>query len=387
LSAAPPLEARVAARLAALDEHRLRRHLRPPSGIDLSSNDYLGLARHPLILQRMADAIGREGFGSTGSRLLRGHRETFTSAEQAFAAFKGTERALYFSSGYLANLAVLTTFSERGDVLLSDRSNHASLRDGLRLSSARRIVFGHNNPGALARHLAASRGTGQAFVVVESLFSMDGDIAPLAEYAAICREHGALLIVDEAHAVGIYGARGSGLIEASGVEHDVFLSVNPAGKALGGAGAFVAGPDWAVEYLVQRGRPFVFSTAPPPAVAAGVEASLAVIAAEPERRHTLRASAARLRASLAARGMPVEAGDSPIIPIVLGTAERALTVADALQARGFDVRAIRPPTVPAGTARLRVSVHLALTNQVMDDFVDVLTALLQDLQAWPVAFS
>jgi len=387
LSAASPLEARVAARLAALDEHRLRRHLRPPSGIDLSSNDYLGLARHPLILQRMAAALARDGFGSTGSRLLRGHREAFASVEQAFAAFKGTERALYLSSGYLANLAVLTTFAEPGDVVLSDRLNHASLRDGLRLSAARRIVFAHNRPRALATHLAASRGAGQAFVVVESLFSMDGDIAPLAEYAVICREHGALLIVDEAHAVGIYGARGSGLIEECGVERDVFLSINPAGKALGGAGAFVAGPDWAIEYLVQRGRPFVFSTAPPPAVAAGVEASLAVIAAEPERRHALRARAARLRALLAARGMTADAGDSPIIPIVLGTAERALAVADALQARGFDVRAIRPPTVPAGTARLRISVNPALTDPVMDDFVDVLTALLQDVQAWPVASS
>jgi 8-amino-7-oxononanoate synthase len=387
VSTGSPLQARVTARLSALDEHCLIRRLRAPSGFDLSSNDYLGLARHPRIVQAMADAAAREGCGSTGSRLLRGHRDVFDAVENAFAAFKGTERALYFSSGYLANLAVLTTFAEAGDVVLSDQLNHASLRDGLRLSAARRIVFSHNDAQALTDHLVAAHGDGQTFVVVESLFSMDGDRAPLAEYAAICRDHGAMLIVDEAHAVGLYGRHGSGLIEELGAGDGVCLSVNSGGKALGVAGAFVAGPAWAIEYLVQRARPFVFSTAPPPAIAAALEAAIEVVADEPERRTTVRRRAAALRAALIASGAAVEQDDSPVIPIVLGGAERAMAVAGTLQARGFDVRAIRPPTVPEGTARLRISVNVGLTDALMDEFVAALMAALHAADVWPAVSS
>jgi 8-amino-7-oxononanoate synthase len=206
---------------------------------------------------------------------------------------------------------------------------------------------------------------------------MDGDIPPLQEYAEVCRETGALLIVDEAHAVGIFGARGSGLVEEHGIGRDVFLTISTAGKALGVAGAFVAGPEWAIEYLIQRARPFVFSTAPPPPLAAAIDASLAIVAAEPERRVDLRAKAARLRARLADTGVPVAAGDSPIVPIVLGDAERAQAVAEALQSEGFDVRAIRPPTVPAGTARLRISVNVRLSDATIDRFVSALSSALE----------
>lgn len=382
MTAAPPLRARLAARLSTLESTHLLRTLRPPTGVDLSSNDYLGLARHPEVTARMADAIRREGCGSTGSRLLRGHRDGFRAVEDRFARFKGTERALYFSSGYLANLAVLTTFAESGDMVLSDRLNHASLRDGLRLSQARHIVFPHARADALAARLAAAAGpgAGQLFVVTESLFSMDGDIAPLAEYAALCRKHGALLMVDEAHAVGVYGARGSGLIEELGVDDDVFVSINTAGKALGVAGAFVAGPAWAIEYLVQRARPFVFSTAPPPAVADALDASLSIVMDEPGMREALRTRATRLRVGLAARGVAVTAGDSPIVPIMLGEASTASAVAEALHVQGFDVRAIRPPTVPAGTARLRISVNVMLTDEVMDAFIAALAHALEDVQ-------
>jgi 8-amino-7-oxononanoate synthase len=198
-------------------------------------------------------------------------------------------------------------------------------------------VFPHNDAEALSRLLREQTGAGQKFVVVESLFSMDGDQAPLAEYAALCRVTGAELIVDEAHAIGVYGEGGRGLAG------DAFLSINTAGKALGVSGAFVAGPADAIEYLIQRARPFIFSTAPPPAIAAALEASLEVIANEPERRDRLLARARHLRERL---GL---AGDSPIIPIIIGENERAVAVARELQAAGFDVRAIRPPTVPAGT--------------------------------------
>ncbi len=305
----------------------------------------------------MAAAVCAMGAGSTGSRLLRGERDCFTALEQRFAAFKGTERSLYFSSGYLANLAVLTTFPEVGDTIFSDEWNHASLIDGVRLARAERVVFPHLRPGAVPEG---------AFLITESVFSMDGDLAPLEEYKKL----GAALIVDEAHAVGLYGERGEGLIGRDGV----FVSVNPAGKALGVAGAFVAGPAWAIEYLEQRARPFIFSTAAPPAIAAALDASLDVIAAEPERRERVRFLARYLRERLSEAEIAVPAGDSPIVPVIIGENERAVAVAAALQEAGFDVRAIRPPTVPAGTARLRVSVNVNLSEEILDGFVGTLCA-------------
>ena len=369
------LRARVRARLEELQRHQLLRTLRPPTGIDLCSNDYLGLASHPLLKERMIEAVARDGCGSTGSRLLRGERESFTAIERRFAGLKGTERALYFSSGYLANLAVLTTFPEAGDTILSDERNHASLIDGIRLSAAKRAVFPHNDITTVARLLDEHRGSGQIFIVTESLFSMDGDNAPLAEYAALCRARRAALIVDEAHAVGIFGEGGSGLIESTATDEAVFVSVNTAGKALGAAGAFVAGPGWAIDYLVQRARSFIFSTAPPPSVAAALDASLTLVANEPERRAALLDLARYLRGRLAGAGIPVPAGSSQIVPVMLGDNDRALSVAQALQSQGFDVRAIRPPTVAPGTARLRLSVNIHLTEAILDRFVAALAAV------------
>ena len=368
------LAQRVAAHTRALGEAGLRRTLRPPQGIDLCSNDYLALAGHVLLKERLIDAIRREGCGSTGSRLLRGERDGFAEVERTFAAFKGTERSLYFSSGYLANIAVLTTFPEAGDVIFSDEHNHASLIDGIRLSAARRVVFPHGDVETLGRLLDQHHG-GQAFVVIESLHGMGGDIAPLAPYAAVCRATGAALVIDEAHAVGVCGASGSGLIEAAGITGDVFVSVNTAGKALGVSGAFVAGPAWAIEYLVQRARPFIFSTAPPPAIVGALEASLSIVAGEPDRRETLRRLSTRLRTRLLDAGLSVTHGTSHIIPVLLGDNERAILVAQALQAQGFDVRAIRPPSVPEGTARLRITVNVGLTDEILDRFATALAGI------------
>ncbi len=353
MQATSDLEQRVRAHLAEIDRVGLRRVMRPPSGVDLSSNDYLGLAAHPLIKERMSEAVKELGAGSTGSRLLRGNRECFEAVEEKFARFKGTERALYFSSGYLANLAVLTTFPEESDTVFSDSLNHASLIDGVRLSRAQRDIY---------PHATVPKARGQ-FLVTESLFSMDGDIAPLRELAAL----GANLIVDEAHAVGIYGPTGSGLIEETGIGSSVFLSVNTAGKALGVSGAFVCGPAWAIEYMVQRARPFIFSTAPPPSIAAALDASLDVIAGEPERRTRLRKLGRYLRQRLA---LPER--DAPIVSIMVGDNDRAVALAEALQHDGFDVRAIRPPTVPAGTARLRISINCNLTEAILDRFATAL---------------
>jgi 8-amino-7-oxononanoate synthase len=376
---APPasvLEARLARRRADLRSDGLLRRLVPPDGVDLSSNDYLNLARDPRVVDAFIDGLCRDGCGSTGSRLLRGERPAFADAERAFAAFKGTERALYFSSGYLANLAVLATLGEDGDVLFSDERNHASLIDGARLSRARRVVCPHGDVDALGRLIDETPCTGVRFVVVESVYSMDGDLAPLADYAALCRSTGAVLVVDEAHAVGIFGARGTGLVEATGVDADVTVSISTAGKALGVAGAFVAGPSWVVDDLVQRARPFIFSTAPPPAVAYAISASLAIVAREPEPRLRLLDRAAYLRRRLAAAGIDAPAGSSQIIPILLGDNDRAVAVAKDLQTAGFDVRAIRPPSVPRGTARLRVSVNAGLAEATIDRFVDALARAL-----------
>ncbi|HJT87011.1 MAG TPA: 8-amino-7-oxononanoate synthase [Bryobacteraceae bacterium] len=373
------LEQRLRARLAELEAGGLLRSPRAPAGIDLCSNDYLCLSAHPLLRQRMAEAAEREGCGSTGSRLLRGERECFRALEHRFAAFEQAEQALYFSSGYLANVAVLTTFAEAGDVIFSDERNHASLIDGARLSRAGRVIFPHNDSAALEQLLRGAGDSGQKFVVTESLFSMDGDMAPLADYAALCRKYGAALIVDEAHAVGIYGGRGSGLLEAADI--DPFVSINTAGKALGVCGAFVAGSEWAIEYLVQRARPFIFSTAAPPPVAAALDASLTVLEAEPWRRRQLLARAGYLRRKLTEAGIAVPVGESQIIPVILGDNERALQVSQRLQQEGFDARAIRPPTVPPGTARLRISVNAGLEEATLGRFTAVLSAALKECAA------
>ena len=285
------LEDRTRRVLGELDAQGLRRELRSPSGVDLSSNDYLGLADHPLIRAAMSQAVLQEGIGSTASRLLRGERKAFHDVERRFADWKGTEASLYFTSGYAANLGVLSSFLQEGDVVFSDELNHASLIDGMRLGRARRIIFPHCGVRALRGALVSEQALGQRFLVTESLFSMDGDFAPLEDYAKLCRETGTALIVDEAHAVGVFGERGTGRIEQAGIGRDVFLSVNTAGKALGVCGAFVAGPRWAIEFLIQRARTFVFTTAPPPSLAAALDAALSVVVREPELRvRTLRSA-------------------------------------------------------------------------------------------------
>ena len=378
---------RISDRLASIREDGLERSLRPPSGVDFCSNDYLGLSQHPAVKQAMIDGVVREGTGSTGSRLLRGDRTAFTGVERTFAAFKGAERALYFSSGYLANLAVLTTLAERDDVIFSDARNHASLIDGVRLSAADYVVFPHADLASLENLIAEHSAEKQAIIVTESLFSMDGDHAPLQDYAALCRATGAVLVVDEAHAVGIRGRRGSGLLEEAGIDPNGCISINTAGKALGVSGAFVAGPAWAIEYLIQRARPFIFSTAPPPAVADALSASLDVLAAEPERRARLASRVARLHDALSSRGLALPCGPSHILPFVIGDNERAVAAAAALQAQGFDVRAIRPPSVPPGTARLRITVNAMLDDDTIDRFAAALARVFKQVVEWSAVSS
>jgi 8-amino-7-oxononanoate synthase len=298
------------------------------------------------------------------------------AVEQRFATFKRTEASLYFGSGYTANIGVLGTFIERHDVVFTDAHNHASIVDGIRLSRAKRVKFRHCDVDDVARKLrslpqAFPQGA-QRFLVTESLFSMDGDFAPLADYAQLCHETGTILIVDEAHAVGVYGETGSGWIEQTNCGSEVFLSVDTAGKAMGMSGAFVSGPAWAIDYLIQRARSFMFTTAPPPALAAALNASLDVIAKEPERRLRVQTLAKSLRGMLTGQGLDIGSSTSHIIPVLLGENERAKSVAAELQHEGFDVRAIRPPAVPAGTARLRISVNSLLTDALLQRFTDTL---------------
>ncbi len=351
----------------------LRRTLEEPSGIDLCSNDYLGFASHPRIRRRFSAAADSLGVGSTGSRLLRGHRASFRAVEERFALLKGTPAALFLGSGWAANIAVLSSFPESGDIVFSDQLNHASLVDGMRLSRAKRVIFPHCDAVALSRLLETERCSGQRFVVTESLFSMDGDVAPLRHYAELQERHGFVLIVDEAHAVGVYGATGSGLIEEAGCSGSVFASVNSAGKALGVCGAFVCGPAWAAEYLVQAARPFVFSTAPPPAVAEAIDEALSLLEKSGDLRSGVRQFGASLRKAIGA-----DPGDSPIVPVILGGNQEAVRAASRLREAGYDVRAIRPPTVPEGTARLRVSLNALLAPKDLAEFASALNDVLKD---------
>lgn len=372
-----PLEKKFRRRLSELDAVGTRRRLAPPSGIDLCSNDYLGLANHPLLKKRMIEAIEEEGCGATASRLLRGERELFAKVEKRFAKLKKTASSLYFSSGYAANVGVLSSFLEKDDIVFSDQLNHASLIDGLRLSKARLVVFPHSDLKALKTALKKEQNNGQRFLVTESLFSMDGDFAPLQEYAFLCKETDTALIVDEAHAVGIYGAEGSGLIEELMLAEDIFLSVNSAGKAFGVSGAFVCGADWAIDYLIQKARTFIFSTAPVPGAIAAVDAALDITEKEPERREQLLVKAAYFRKLLSEHAIAIAPGSSQIVPIIIGDNAKTFWIAEQLQTEGFDVRAIRPPTVAEGTARLRISINISLTDQILEKFVSSLVRVIK----------
>jgi len=376
------LHARTLERLAEIRSAGLERRVSPPMGIDLSSNDYLGLARDERVKEALIEAVRNDSAGSTGSRLLRGHRKSFTDAERQFSQWKGTERSLFFSSGYQANLGALQTFVENTDLMFSDELNHASLIDGIRLTKAKRMIFKHADVDEVAKYLRNTSGGRQKFLITESLFSMNGDIAPLHKYAEICRETSTALIVDEAHAVGIFGRNGSGLIEEFGVEDSVFLSINTGGKALGVSGAFVAGSHWAVEYLLQKARPFIFSTAPPPAVPAALSAAIAIARSEPCRRERLFELTGYFRLLAGRFGLCRPSGPmsdrSPIVSVHVGDNARACVIASRLQSLGFDVRAIRPPTVAEGTARLRISMNITLTKEIVERFVDELARVMRE---------
>ena len=329
----------------------------------LCSNNYLGLANHPALAEAAARAAHEHGVGAGASRLISGSLPLHAELEARLAALKGTEAALLFPSGYHANIGAITTLVGRDDAVFSDALNHASIIDGCRLSGATVHVYPHRDTTALATALTASRAR-RRLIVTDSIFSMDGDHAPLAEICALAEAHGAMVMVDEAHATGVFGASGAGLVEALGLHGRVTVQMGTLGKALGCAGAFIAAGREIVDLLVNRARSFIYTTAPAPPIVAAAGAALDLVAREPERRAYLLAQSAELRRRLAALGLDVPPGDGPILPVIVGDSDAAMRWSSALLERGVFVTAIRPPTVPRGTARLRVT--LMATHDAAD---------------------
>lgn len=356
-----------------LGQRNRLRALAPRAGRDFSSNDYLGLAGSRALAAAVDEALDRGvPVGSGGSRLLRGNHSEHEALEEEAAAFFGAEAALYFSSGYAANAALLATLPQRGDLVVHDALIHASAHEGIRAGRAEHVVAVHNDVGAFAQAIAdwrARGGRGRVWIAVESLYSMDGDRAPLHAMAALAEEKDAILIVDEAHSTGVLGRDGRGLAHDL-PRRDRLIMLHTCGKALGCEGALVAGPRVLINVLINRARGFIFSTAPSPLMAAAVRAALRIVASEPERRTALHDRIALAHRLLVPRGAS-DTG-SQIMPLVIGDDAATMSRAATLQAAGFDVRGIRPPTVPAGTARLRLSITL---NIASDDIAALAEAL------------
>ena len=351
-----------AAALNALrDDDRLR-SLTPRAGIDFSSNDYLALAGCQRMRKAIAAAVeAGTPIGAGGSRLLRGNCAEHESLEAEAARFFGAEAAVFFASGYIANFAVLTTLPQRGDLLVLDALVHASIHEGARAGRAEFRLTAHNDAGSIEdviRTWRSDGGTGRIWIVAESLYSMDGDFAPLEAVIAIADRHDAFLMVDEAHATGVFGPSGRGLTAAyEGREN--LIAIHTCGKALGAAGALITTTKLLRDFIVNRCRPFIFSTAPSPLMAVAVQEALSILRDEPERQQRLASLIDFAHREIGTR-QGWRLSGSQILPFIVGDNARAMTLAAALQARGFDIRGIRPPTVPAGTARLRIS----LTNNV-----------------------
>ena len=349
--------------LARLARASRRRNLSGRGGADFSSNDYLGLAGSRELADAVQAALARGvPVGSGGSRLLRGNHEEHEALEAEAAAFFGCERALWFSSGFAANSALLSTLPQRGDLVVHDELIHASAIEGMRLSRAEHLAVRHNDAGAfeLAVRSWRERGNrGRVWLTVESLYSMDGDRAPLDDLAAIAARHDAVLLIDEAHATGVFGPDGRGLAAHLDGEANV-ITLRTCGKALGCEGALVCAPAVVTDFLINRGRGFIFSTAPSPLMAAAVRASQRLLVSQPQRRDMVWQRVRLAEQVLGPLGATVSG--SQILPLIIGEDGATMARAAALQAAGFDVRGIRPPTVPPGTARLRIAITLNVSE-------------------------
>jgi 8-amino-7-oxononanoate synthase len=368
--------------LATRDQHRTLTEI---SGVNLCSNDYLGLAQSPALREAVVEAVKKSSrVGSTGSRLLSGHASAWDELEMEFAAFAGREAALYFGSGYAANIGLITSLAGRDDVIFSDALNHASLIDGIRLSGAQKNIYPHVDLNALESGLRQPQGhRGRKLIVTETVFSMDGDVAPLREILTLADRYGAGVILDEAHATAVHGPNGRGISanfrdannSRDAHNDNIVAVVHTCGKALASAGAFVCGTAALKDHLINHARSFLFTTALPPYMAAQVIAALHLAQGMDVERNALQQNSRHLNAVLRAQGWETSSSTTQIIPAIIGENEPTLSAADFLQLQGFAVRAIRPPTVPAGTARLRFSLTTAIAQTD-------LARLAESLQLW-----
>jgi glycine C-acetyltransferase/8-amino-7-oxononanoate synthase len=372
------------ARLDELDELGLRRRMRLVAGpqgprvvldgdpvLLLCSNNYLGLADHPAVREAAADAALRWGAGAGASRLVSGTMTVHRRLEERLAAFKGTETALLFGSGYLANVGVVSALAGAGQSVFSDELNHASIVDGCRLARARTVVYRHGDVEHLAWCVARAEGDG-GVIVTDSVFSMDGDVAPLADIVALARRSGLRVVVDEAHGTGCTGPGGRGAVAEAGLDGEVDVVVGTLGKALGAYGAFAACSRTMAEFLTNCARSLIFSTALPPPAVAAADAALELVEQEPGMVATLQANAGALRDELAREGFDVSRSTTQIVPLVVGEPGVAMAICEAALARGVFAQAIRPPTVPAGTSRLRLAVMATHTKSELRDAARVL---------------
>ncbi|MDA9503730.1 8-amino-7-oxononanoate synthase [Bradyrhizobium sp. CCBAU 11386] len=363
-----------AAALEALRRGDRLRGLMPRAGTDFASNDYLALASAPRMKKALFTALeGGTPIGAGGSRLLRGNCEEHEALEAEAAQFFRSETALFFGGGYIANFAVLTTLPQRGDLLVLDSLVHASIHEAARAGRAEFRISAHNDLQSVEDTIGdwrAKGGMGRIWIVVESLYSMDGDFAPLKDLVAMAERYEAFLVVDEAHATGVYGEQGRGLT-ASYERREDLVVIHTCGKALGAAGALVTASGVLRDFMVNRCRPFVFATAPSPLMAVAVREALLILQEEPERQQRLIDLIDFTHRQLVVCGRPSRS-NSQIIPYVVGDNGRAMRLASALQARGFDIRGIRPPTVPVGTARLRISLTLNVGQVDVSDMIDAL---------------
>ena len=361
--------------------YRKMKHLQTPQGphikIDgkdyllLSSNSYLGLCNDDRLKQAALDAIEKYGVGSGGSRLTTGSYEIHQKLEEEIAAFKGTEAALLFNTGYMANVGTISSLASKSWVIFSDRLNHASIIDGCRLSGAEIVVYDHCDMSDLARKVQGYPNR-QALIVTEGLFSVDGDIAPLPALVEIAKKNNILLMVDDAHATGVLGPNGGGTADYFGLCDEIDISMGTLSKALASEGGFIAGKRSLIDYLVNTARSFIFSTALSPATIAISLKALEIVRAEPQRRNTLLANAAWFRAELRKAGFDVAENEAPIISIVIGEPDLAVTFSNCLMERNIFVSAIRPPTVPEGTSRLRISM---MATHARDDLKKALNCI------------
>jgi 8-amino-7-oxononanoate synthase len=342
--------------------------------INFSSNNYLGIANHPALGEAAKSAIDRYGCGAGASRLISGNMTLHEELESKLAEFKGTEAALVFNSGFQVNTGVISTMVGKGDAVFSDALNHASIIDGCRLSRAKAAVYAHLDMNQLEHELKQSQVVRRRLIVTESLFSMDGDEAPLADIVDLAERYGAMVMVDEAHATGVYEPNGAGLVAKLGLGDRVLVQMGTLGKALGGFGAYVAGSKALRELLINRCRSFIFTTSLPPAVMAMAIVAIELVEREPQRRQALRGNSATLRGGLASLGYALGGSRSQILPLIVGDAQQCMKLSQRLLDQGVFAQGIRPPTVPPGTSRLRITLMATHTDEQIDQALEIFKA-------------